>query len=46
MNEVVNEMDGTHEDGIGYNQHGVFCGECGRESCIGCPQNNNKEANY
>lgn len=30
------EVGGCHEDAIGWNPQGVWCGECTRESCKGC----------
>lgn len=31
---------GFHDEGIGYNPHGVFCGECNRATCRGCINEN------
>lgn len=31
------EVGGFHEDAIGWNPQGVWCGECTRGSCKGCP---------
>lgn len=28
---------GTHEEGLGWNPNGVFCGECSASTCRGCP---------
>ena len=28
---------GTHEEGLGWNPNGVFCGECSESTCRGCP---------
>lgn len=27
---------GFHDEGIGWNPQGVYCGECGRSTCIAC----------
>jgi hypothetical protein len=32
----TDEVGGFHDDGIGWNPQGVFCGECVRTSCKGC----------
>ena len=32
----VDELGGTHYNGIGVNPNGVCCGECGRLSCKDC----------
>lgn len=29
-------MSGIHKDGIGWNALGVWCGECGEDTCEGC----------
>lgn len=29
-------MSGLHKDGLGWNARGVFCGECGSDTCEGC----------
>ena len=29
-------MTGEHKYGFGWNAHGVFCGECNRDDCKGC----------
>lgn len=29
-------MSGLHKDGLGWNACGVFCGECGCDTCEGC----------
>lgn len=31
------EVGGFHEDAIGWNPQGVWCGECTKGSCKGCP---------
>lgn len=33
---VEDELGGVHTDGVGYAPDGHFCGECTRESCVGC----------
>ncbi|MEM5817103.1 MAG: DUF4406 domain-containing protein [Desulfitobacterium hafniense] len=33
---TVDDVGGLHSDGIGYNPQGVYCGECGFETCRGC----------
>lgn len=30
------EVGGVHDCGVGYNPHGVFCGECSSTSCKDC----------
>ena len=30
-------MSGIHKNGLGWNACGVFCGECNRCTCEGCP---------
>ena len=38
IKELLKETDtGTHEDGLGWNGNGVFCGECSAKTCRGCP---------
>ena len=34
---IIDDLGGIHTDGIGYAPDGTFCGECTRQSCIGCP---------
>ena len=29
-------MSGSHEDGMGWNALGVWCGECDADTCEGC----------
>lgn len=33
---ITDDLGGVHSDGVGYAPDGTFCGECTRESCIGC----------
>ncbi len=35
--KTKDEVGGVHEDGMGWNPQGVWCGECGNLSCKGCP---------
>ena len=37
------EIGGYHDEAIGWNPNGVWCGECTRESCINCPSKDIKE---
>lgn len=50
LNEISygnkDEIGGIHDQGIGYNPNGVFCGECGNTSCTGCINANLKEFNF
>ena len=35
--DLEKEVDtGTHEDGLGWNAKGLFCGECTAKTCLGC----------
>ena len=34
---VVDEIGGIHEDGLGWNPDGDFCGECTNMNCKTCP---------
>jgi hypothetical protein len=38
---IKDEIGGVHDEGIGWNPHGIFCGECSNMSCVGCA---NKDA--
>lgn len=40
---TTDEVGGYHDSGIGWNPNGVWCGECARGSCKGCPNENNVE---
>ena len=31
------EIGGIHDEGTGWNPYGVWCGECGNLTCVGCP---------
>lgn len=33
---VVDEIGGIHEDGLGWNPDGAFCGECTSMDCKTC----------
>jgi hypothetical protein len=33
---ITDEVGGTHDEGLGWNPQGVFCGECGKISCKDC----------
>lgn len=33
---IVDELGGMHSDGVGWAPNGEFCGECTRETCVGC----------
>ena len=30
------DVGGYHSCGLGYNPNDVFCGECSKDSCVGC----------
>lgn len=36
---LKDELGGRHEDGLGWNSYGVFCGECPQITCVGCKSN-------
>lgn len=37
VKDLEQELDtGTHEDGLGWNANGEFCGECSAKTCRGC----------
>lgn len=37
VKDLEREADtGTHEDGLGWNAKGEFCGECTAKTCRGC----------
>ena len=38
--DCLDEVGGYHADGIGCNPHGVWCGECCKETCKGCKYEN------
>lgn len=40
---INKENEGYHEDGVGWNPHGVFCGECSWSSCLDCPMKDKEE---
>lgn len=33
-------IDGRHEEGLGWNPNGVYCGECSNLTCVGCISRN------
>ena len=37
------EVGGYHDEAIGWNPNGVWCGECTQKSCINCPSRYIKE---
>ena len=37
------EIGGIHDEGTGWNPYGVWCGECGNLTCVGCPSANKGE---
>ena len=34
---IKDEIGGVHDEGIGWNPNGVWCGECSNITCVGCP---------
>ena len=34
------EIGGIHDEGLGWNPNGVFCGECNCLTCVGCLSKN------
>lgn len=34
---IIDKCGGRHEEGLGWNPNGVFCGECSNMTCEGCP---------
>lgn len=39
---IIDEIGGTHDEGVGWNPNGVFCGECSNTNCVDCPMKNEK----
>ena len=37
------ELGGVHDEGLGWNPNGVFCGECSNMTCNGCPSRHSTE---
>ena len=35
----VDELGGVHDQGLGWNPYGVYCGECSFNTCVKCPNN-------
>jgi len=33
---IKDDAGGVHEEGLGWNPQGVFCGECSNRDCSGC----------
>jgi len=33
---IVDDVGGTHDEGLGWNPQGYYCGECSKRSCAGC----------
>lgn len=33
---IKDELGGVHTDGVGYAPDGRFCGECNKNTCVGC----------
>ena len=33
---IIDDLGGTHSDGMGWAPDGTFCGECTRDNCEGC----------
>lgn len=40
---IIDELGGIHEEGLGWNPNGVFCGECSLTNCDGCENVDKKE---
>ena len=36
MAVIKDKVGGIHEDGVGWNPRGTFCGECSNITCEGC----------
>ena len=34
---IIDDVGGTHSEGLGWNPQGIFCGECGNITCKKCP---------
>lgn len=34
---IIDEIGGVHDEGVGWNPNGVFCGECSNTTCVNCP---------
>ena len=37
---IKDEIGGVHDEGLGWNPNGVFCGECSNMNCKDCPSRN------
>lgn len=37
------EVGGFHDEAMGWNPNGVWCGECTKISCVDCPSRYAKE---
>lgn len=33
---IEDSLGGVHTDGVGYAPDGRFCGECNKDTCVGC----------
>lgn len=33
---ITDDLGGVHTDGVGYAPDGRFCGECNKDTCVGC----------
>lgn len=40
---LKDELGGIHDEGMGWNPNGVFCGECCNLSCVNCPAKDSVE---
>lgn len=45
-NGYFDEVGGFHEDAMGWNPLGIWHGECTRETCKGCPYENDPVDHY
>lgn len=36
----IDEFGGYHDEGLGWNPDGKYCGECSNITCVGCPASN------
>jgi hypothetical protein len=40
LEPIIDDLGGEHDEGLGWNPDGIFCGECSNETCVGCPSSN------
>lgn len=40
---IMDEVGGVHDEGLGWNPNGVFCGECSNISCKDCKMKNARD---